>query len=124
MTVAGHSGPLPFSAEAIESIARFTEGIPRNINNFCFNVLSLGCALRHKVIHPMLVEEVIRDLDINQHVTEIPDLAASEGDAIRMAESYETPWTNGGSCRDPLTPAEAKAYMRQLAVQLKDWKRN
>ena len=31
-------------------IARFTEGIPRNINNFCFNALSLACAMRQKTV--------------------------------------------------------------------------
>src|SRR5580693_9157394 len=40
--VAGYSGPNIFAQDALTAIARFTEGIPRNINNFCFNVLSLS----------------------------------------------------------------------------------
>jgi len=129
MSVAGHSGPLPFSVEALEAIARFTEGIPRNINNFCFNVLSLGCALRQRVVDPTLVEEVIEDLDINQHLTEVPDLQGSDrllhvATSRNLAAAHDTPWVAGSAGRDTLTPAEAKAYMRQLAVQLKDWKRN
>jgi general secretion pathway protein A len=130
MSVAGHTGPLPFSAEALVDIGRFTEGIPRNINNFCFSVLSLGCALRHRVVDPTLVEEVIKDLDINQHVTEVPALQGSGRESPHVTSvrnfpaSYDTPWVEGRSGRDTLTPAEAKAYMRQLAVQLNDWKRN
>jgi general secretion pathway protein A len=130
LSVAGHSGPLPFSAEALVDIARFTEGIPRNINNFCFNILSLGCALRQRVVDPTLVEEVIKDLDINQHVTEVPPLQGPDrqfphvASGVNLPASYDTPWVEGRAGRDTLTPAEAKAYMRQLAVQLKDWKRN
>ena len=46
-------GELPFStSEVYDSIARATEGIPRNINNFCFNSLSLACALRKKSLMP------------------------------------------------------------------------
>lgn len=130
MQVAGLSGPIPFSAEALVDIARFTEGIPRNINNFCFNVLSLGCALRQRVVDTTLVEEVIKDLDINQHVTEAPAMPGLERDSIHVAASngypasFNAPYIAAGAGRDTLSPAEAKAYMRQLAVQLKDWKRN
>jgi general secretion pathway protein A len=132
LNVAGHSGPLPFSAEALVDIARFTEGIPRNINNFCFNVLSLGCALRRRVVDPTLVEEVIKDLDIRQHMTEVAPVPASDREALHVATTtsrsfpaaYDAPWAAGSAARDTLTPAEAKAYMRQLAVQLRDWKRN
>ncbi len=131
MNVAGHSGPLPFSAEALVDIARFTEGIPRNINNFCFNVLSLGCAVRQRVVDPMLVEEVIQDLDIRQHMTEVAPAPASDREALPVAATtnrnfpaaYDAPWAAESAARDTFTPAEAKAFMRQLAVQLKD-KRN
>jgi general secretion pathway protein A len=130
LSVCGHHGPLPFSAEALERVARFTEGIPRNINNFCFNALSLGCALRQPVIDLTLVEEVIQDLDITQYLTEVPDLPVLPMEALHVAASrnlpsaYDAPWAVGSAVRDTLTPAEARAYMRQLAVQLKDWKRN
>jgi general secretion pathway protein A len=130
MNVAGHSGPLPFTAEALVDIARFTEGIPRNINNFCFNVLSLGCALHQRVVDPMMVEEVIRDLDIRQHMTEVAPDPASDREPLHVATSkdfpaaYDATWAAGSAAHDTLTPAEAKAYMRQFAVQLKDWKRN
>jgi len=132
MNVAGHSGPPPFSPEALVEIARFTEGIPRNINNFCFNVLSLGCAVRQRVVDPMLVEEVIKDLDIRQHMTEVAPAPASDGEELHVPTAtnrnfpaaYDVSWAAGSATPDTFTPAEAKAYMRQLAVQLKDWKRN
>jgi len=128
MNVAGNTGPIPFSAEALVDIARFTEGIPRNINNFCFNVLSLGCALRQRVIDPTLVEEVIKDLDINEHVTELPSQGPKR-DAFQVATSndytapFAAPYIAESAARDTLNPDEARAYMRQLVVQLKGWNR-
>lgn len=125
LRVAGHSGPLPFSAEALQAIAHSTEGIPRNINNLCFNVLSLGCALRQPVIDTTLVEEVVKDLDIHRHVTEVPNLPASDRKLVQSAtgtdfpSAFDKPYVAGGTARETLTPAEAKAYMQQLVVQLK-----
>ena len=130
LQVAGHSGPLPFSAEALDAIARYTEGIPRNINNLCFNVLSLGCALGQRVIDPILVEEVVKDLDIHQHVTEVPNLPPSGRTLPHAAASqdfpavFDTPYRAGNTACDALTPAEAKAYMQQLSLQLKNGKKN
>src|SRR5438270_13586078 len=45
MKVAGYNGAPVFSPEALELIAQVSEGIPRQINNYCFHALSLGCAL-------------------------------------------------------------------------------
>lgn len=130
MGVAGYSGALPFSSEALQAIARFTEGIPRNINNFCFNLLSLGCALRQREVDARMVDEVINDLDISQHLSEVPVPPPADPAALYLAssrtsaESYNTPYIARNDAHDTLTPAEAKAYMRQLAGQFRDWKRN
>jgi general secretion pathway protein A len=121
LRTAGHSGPLPFSEEALLAIARFSEGIPRNINNLCFNLLSLSCALRQRMVNMKVVEEVMNDLDISQHVTQEPALLAVDQASLRAAD---TPYVAGSAGRDTFTPVEARAYMRQLAVQLRDWKRN
>src|SRR5215475_13122283 len=40
LRIAGYEGEPLFAPGVFEEIARFTEGIPRNINNFCFNALS------------------------------------------------------------------------------------
>src|SRR5215470_8283502 len=48
------SNPL-FSAEAETLIAKYSEGIPRNINNICFSALSLGCVERQKTIQPDMI---------------------------------------------------------------------
>jgi general secretion pathway protein A len=75
LKVAGHQGSKPlFTTEAVALIARHSGGIPRNINNLCFNALSLGCALKKSVINADAVKEVIGDLNvqrtaIGEHIT-------------------------------------------------------
>jgi general secretion pathway protein A len=125
---AGYSGTPLFQPAALQVIAEFTEGIPRTINNFCFNALSLGCALRERVIGASVVEEVISDLDIRKHLTEMPAQAPLDPEFV-MANRSSAP--SRGASRDaesdgddPLTSAQAKAYMQQLAGQLKNWKPN
>jgi general secretion pathway protein A len=130
LRVAGHTGAPLFTPDALVAIARFTEGIPRNINNFCFNVLSLSCALRQKVADLALVEEVINDLDISQHVTEVAparpldfqELASMMGGNPSQARMAAP--AIGADRLESLTPAEARAYMQQLSGQLKDWQHN
>jgi general secretion pathway protein A len=64
---AGLAGDAPlFTEEALTLIADHSEGIPRNINNLCFNSLSLGCALRRNPVDGNIVREVIGDLDLGQ----------------------------------------------------------
>lgn len=54
-----------FSPTALRLIAEHSEGIPRIINNLCFNSMSIGCALRRTTIDSKIVQEVIADLDLD-----------------------------------------------------------
>lgn len=65
LRVAGYEPSVAlFTERALDLIAAQSEGIPRNINNLCFNALSLGCAQGQRTIGHDLVEEVIGDLDL------------------------------------------------------------
>lgn len=66
--VAGHRGASLFADDALELIARSSEGIPRNINNICFNALSIGFALKSKRIGRDIVAEVLADRHIESLV--------------------------------------------------------
>lgn len=57
-------GTQLFDASALALIAQASQGIPRNINNLCFNALSLGCALKQKTIGTEIIREVLGDLDL------------------------------------------------------------
>src|SRR5580704_4421473 len=146
LRVAGYLGGPLFDAQALEAIAQFSAGIPRNINNCCFNALSLGFALGRKVVDLSVVAEVIHDLDISEHVSDNAvsanpaakrDVRSSDSkvDANSMAEITSaskigseavalTAIPEGNQeCTGALTPAEAIAYMQQLSLQLKGSKR-
>jgi general secretion pathway protein A len=70
--VAGHDGRPLFTRGALDLIADHSEGIPRNINNLCFNSLSLGCALEQPKIGPEVVQEVLADLGLNSPALKAP----------------------------------------------------
>lgn len=53
-----------FTPRARALIAKYSEGIPRNINNICFNALSLGWALEQRTIEKEVVREAIRDMTL------------------------------------------------------------
>jgi type II secretory pathway predicted ATPase ExeA len=58
------SGRQVFSSQAYALIAEHSGGIPRNINNLCFNSMSLACAMKKPQVDAEMVRETIRDLDL------------------------------------------------------------
>jgi general secretion pathway protein A len=65
LRTAGYDFKVPlFTDRAMEMMTKHHEGIPRNINNLCFNALSLGCALKRKTIDQEVVAETLCDLDL------------------------------------------------------------
>jgi general secretion pathway protein A len=65
LQIAGHDGGGLFTPAAIELLARQSQGIPRNINNLCFNSLSWGYATKQKVVDADLVREASSELAVN-----------------------------------------------------------
>ena len=61
---AGYDGEPLFTKDALKLIAEASQGIPRTINNLCFNALSLCCALKSKQVDDGMVAEVIADLQL------------------------------------------------------------
>lgn len=67
LQISGYKGSSLITSDAVTIIADFSNGIPRNINNFCFNALSLAFALQQKTIDANVAREVINDLDVSPH---------------------------------------------------------
>jgi general secretion pathway protein A len=71
-----------FSDEALAMIARYSGGIPRNINNICFNAMCIGCADQQRTINTATIREVVSDLDLDRlfatptTVTQVPESLA------------------------------------------------
>lgn len=119
MRVSGYAGKSLLTFEALTLLVDFSEGIPRNINNFCFNALSLAFALNTRTIDGNIAREVIGDLDISRHLsgtrTTSPAPVVSSQlakDAPAIPHNFVVPTpihivpTNGSQ---PVTPAVAEA---------------
>jgi type II secretory pathway predicted ATPase ExeA len=111
LRIAGCDSRTPlFTRHSVALIAEHSGGIPRNINNMCFNALSLGCALRRTPIDDEVICEVINDLDFSSQELGsgngtaaairkpgIPDSKASILVAKAGAETYGWRWLSRGA---------------------------
>ena len=136
MKVAGYNGTPLFSAEALDLISQVSEGIPRQINNYCFHALSLACAMRKKTIDAGIVREVAQDLDITRFVSDVGSprlhLGLDKGsrDPFQPVEELSGPardYVNAPMSpesvgKDYLSPAEAIEHMRDVARLLHNWR--
>ena len=65
LRVAGYVGAELFAPGAMEVLAERSRGIPRLINNICFNALSLGCAMQKSRIDAAVVNDAAGDLSMD-----------------------------------------------------------
>ncbi|MGB2888063.1 MAG: AAA family ATPase [Candidatus Acidiferrales bacterium] len=104
-----------FTGRARALIAKHGEGIPRNINNICFNALSLGCALKRKTIDGDIVREVLGDLDLGSLHAE-PVMASKSEEEPRRGVSKPDPIVRGQSLISGLLPRFALAGLLLVAL--------
>lgn len=79
LRVAGYDFKRPlFTNKALAMIAEHSEGIPRNINNVCFNAISLGSVNKQKTIDEDVIREVLGDLDLRSIFSEPTIVSKSE----------------------------------------------
>ena len=136
LQVAGYKGMRLFAADAQELIAQISEGIPRQINNYCFHALSLACAMRKKTVDIGMVREVAHDLDITRFQTELGSSShrrmstsiAESGpftpveEISGVAQQYASTAISPTAAKDYLSPAEAIEHMRDVARLLHNWR--
>ena len=122
LRTAGYRGVPIFAKEVYETIWKATEGIPRNINNFCFNALSLACALRKKTVDAELVNEVLSDLDLQKLMwvaaAESPVVASPFSAKSAPVSAEVEPETHS----EITSAAEAAAYMKEVTLKLRNWR--
>ncbi|HEV2521194.1 MAG TPA: AAA family ATPase [Candidatus Acidoferrales bacterium] len=68
LKVAGYSGDLLFeplfSPSAVSLIAQHSQGIPRNINNICYNSMLLASSRGFHLVTSQIVQEAVNRLDV------------------------------------------------------------
>ena len=75
---AGYQGQPIFSATALQTIARVSHGIPRDINSLCFQALSIGFATQTKTIGSGILREVVADFKGTPSFNAPPAVAAPQ----------------------------------------------
>jgi len=108
LRIAGYEGGPLFTSQARKMIAELSEGIPRNINNLCFNALSIGCALQQRTVDADVVREVAGDFDLSRLV------ADRSQSPVQPMVGRTSPVSFVGKNDLMLSPADAVAYMREI----------
>ena len=70
LRTAGYKGRQLFTPVALRLIAMYSHGVPRTINNVCFQALSLAFAQNQKVVNEAILREVISDLNLQRFGTQ------------------------------------------------------
>ncbi|MGB8535004.1 MAG: AAA family ATPase [Acidobacteriaceae bacterium] len=114
LQVAGYTfaGPM-FTRDAVALIADASHGIPRNINNLCFNALSLACALQRKPIDSEIIRAVIADHDLGRF-RKRTSLAPHSGASERRA----VPAFRAGKIASSRSRVSIRASMQKFALAL------
>ena len=71
----GYVGPQLFTEDALKLLTDASRGIPRTINNLCFNALTITCALRRKQVDAGIAAEAIADLQLTPELKEVSPVA-------------------------------------------------
>jgi type II secretory pathway predicted ATPase ExeA len=99
LQVAGCGCTELFTPGAFGLIAERSRGIPRLINNLCFNALSLGCATQQKQITSEVIRKAAEDLSLESraparlapnHGTAAPRLSPSHRNSLQSFYSWIT----------------------------------
>lgn len=64
LKTAGRAAPPLFDRGALAAIHAHSFGLPRNINNLCFQALTLAFAKSEKTVDASIVQEMLADLDM------------------------------------------------------------
>jgi general secretion pathway protein A len=95
----GYNGPPLFTAEAVSRLTEASHGIPRNINNLCFNALSLCCAMNRKQVDGAMVAEVIADQQLLPEATDATAVLPAAIHEAQIVPFYRPEPLGGGTKR-------------------------
>jgi general secretion pathway protein A len=124
LRAAGRADTPLFTAPAVQLITELSEGIPRNINNICFNALSLGCSLREKTIDVEVLKQVAADFDLAGMRSD-PGVSTFDRETIALAAETRSLLAKSSSTlvkprRGELSnPDEALAYIQDFIQRYK-----
>jgi type II secretory pathway predicted ATPase ExeA len=104
-----------FTNRALDLIAARSEGIPRNINNICFNALSLACGSKQRTIDRDVIQEVLNDLDLRTSQEE-PTPTPAERQASKLAPKHTSMAPNLGGASVAETKMDRAGTLLRLGI--------
>jgi general secretion pathway protein A len=105
LRVAGYTSSVPmFSSAAVRIIKKYTQGIPRNINNVCFNAMSIAFVEKQINIDERIILEVIDDLDLKTRTNAAAQVSLPR--ALRLEHSNGEYSKPGFAESDPSNAAQ------------------
>lgn len=112
LRVAGYNSSVSmFSSAAVRIINKYAQGIPRNINNVCFNAMSIAFVEKQKTIDERIILEVIDDLDLKTRTNTAAQVSSLQ--ALRSEHSNGD--HNNSKFADPNPSHAAPQTMPQVA---------
>jgi hypothetical protein len=118
LRIAGYpfAGSL-FTRDALALIAEASHGVPRNINNLCFNALSLAYALQRTPIDSEIIRAVIADRDLGRFCKRTSHALLSETSGSQAVPAYR-PATRASSQSSSRSSSRSGERMQKFAVAL------
>ena len=107
LKVAGHRGDPIFDPASISQIARLSQGIPRKINNLCYNALFLAYTRRHLTVTAPVAREAGARLDMEFFAPK-PSAAAASGSAAAPLASAAAAGASAPRSAPVASPNEKK----------------
>ena len=86
LEVAGVANQSLFSPSAIDEVFKWSQGIPRLINNICHNALLTGFSENLTTISEETIRQVARELNLIEPTASISNAKISTGDGFQLAD--------------------------------------
>jgi general secretion pathway protein A len=118
LRAAGSNGRAIFTPEALALIAESSHGIPRSINNLCFNALQMGCSKECEAIDADIVKSVTEKLDLESLRPYKPQEPVAAQDATTATDSPSSQLAR--LLLDALTGAQQAAQQSSKEQQAKN----
>jgi general secretion pathway protein A len=90
LRIAGSNGEQIFDTDALNSIHRYSSGIPRVVNLICEHCLVSAFVDQQKTVGPVIVDAVARDFDLGDNPATLPPSVAVSADKFDLTDALKT----------------------------------
>jgi general secretion pathway protein A len=89
LTIAGADSLPVFTPEAVETVHKYSRGIPRVINLLCEHALISAFADHQRPVPADVIETVAHEFELHEVEPAVPPPVATGGDSLRVVETLQ-----------------------------------